>query len=470
MPDRTSAHAHWRILLVLMVVETTASFETAMIYTALSTLYRQFHDPAAVGWLVTGYLLVSAGAAAVCARLGDIYGRTQVLTVMLALAFIGSMVSALADDLGWIIFGRCIQGAAAAILPLCFGVVKESIEQKRVPMSISILAGIASIASGAGMLLGGYLVDHVGWQSIFFSTAAVAALGMVLIFFFLTPSPRPAQPPRIDLLGGVLFVPGVAGVLYAITEAPDWGWGDMRTLGTLAASAAILALWAWHELRLEDPLIDVRALGKRQILLANLAYGLLGLGVMQLALVLLLLVQQPVWTGVGLGVSALMAGVLKLPSNAIAVVAAPFSGFIAGRHGARLALIIGTSLLTAGWGALIFWHHDVWFVVAATTVTGFGMAMCAAAVPNLIVEVAPPDRTSEATGLVQVIRATAMAIGAQVCAILLATSTVSDPAQGPGTYPSLAAYELTLTYITLTSALALAAALALPRRTKTGSE
>jgi MFS family permease len=155
---------------------------------------------------------------------------------------------------------------------------------------------------------------------------------------------------------------------------------------------------------------------------------------------------------------------LKLPSNILATVAAPWSGFIAARHGARQALLVGIALVTTGWIAIAIYHGSIAFLASMIIFVGFGGAMMYAAMPNLIVEIVPADRISEATGLQQVVRATATAIGAQVVTLLLATSTVADPSRGAGVFPSAAAYSLALLFITSTSVACLLATLALPKR------
>jgi MFS family permease len=266
------------------------------------------------------------------------------------------------------------------------------------------------------------------------------------------------------VVGGILFVPAIGAVLYALTRSPQWGWLDLRTGSLLVGSALLLWLWVRHELRHPSPLIDVRLLAQPQIALANIAFALIAAGAMQLGLVLFPLLQQPLWTGVGLGLTATLSGVVKLPSNLIAILGGTWSGAMAARLGARVPMLIGTGLLTASWGALVLYHESVWFIIAATIVAGLGMSMSYAAVPNLIVEVAPTERTSEATGMSTVTRAAAMAVGAQVVAHLMASSTVSDPALGSGAYPTAESYQLAIGFIAVCSLLAFVVSLRLPKR------
>ncbi|MGL6245255.1 MFS transporter [Pseudomonas sp.] len=455
----------WKtIMLALVAAEVASAFEVSMAFAALPTFYRLFQDPALVGWVITAYLLVAAAASAICGRIGDLYGRSRVLIGMLILAALGSLISALSSSLEGIVFGRAVQGVAAAVLPLCFGLVRENISQARIPLCIGIVAGTASTAAGIGFVLGGVCIDYLSWHWIFYISTAVAVLGLLLVIAFLPSSAGKASEETVDILGGVMFAPAVAGVLFALTKGSAWGWYDQRTLWLGGGSLALLAFWAWYEARHSNPLIDVRLFANRQLAMSNLCYALIALGAMQFAQVLFVLLQQPTWTGVGLGMAATAAAALKLPSSLVAIVAAPWGGVVAGRHGGRRALLYGLFFLVTGWAALTLHHSTIWFVGFAVILNGIGTAIAFSAVPNLIVEAVPANRVSEVTGLSQVIRTTFMAIGAQMIAFIFATQTISDPAQGPGTYPAGPAFQLAFLTITLLCVLSVFAALALPKR------
>lgn len=139
----------WLIVAVLIAVEIISAFETSMMYAALPTFTQVFStDSSAVGWTVTSFLLVAAASAAVCGRLGDMYGRERVLIVVLICAAAGSIISMAFGSLWAIIIGRAIQGVAGAILPLCIGLAREHLPAKKVPMAIALISGSA-VAAGA---------------------------------------------------------------------------------------------------------------------------------------------------------------------------------------------------------------------------------------------------------------------------------------------------------------------------------
>lgn len=451
------------VLTALICAELTAAFETTMVFAALKTMIEIFDDPAGVGWLITIYLLVSAAAAAICGRLGDIYGRRRVLLIVLGLAAVGSLVSACASTLYGVLLGRGIQGMAGAIMPLCFGLARENLPEEKVSVGIGVIMSSASIGASAGLIVGGYLLDNFAWNSMFFASAALAGLALAAVWLTVPASPVRRASAPLDLVGGLLFVPAVAGVLLAISNGPTWGWLDLRTLGTGAVGAVLLAFWVVYELRHESPLIDVRLLANRQLAVANVVMALIAVGTMNVLQVLSLLVQQPQWTMVGLGASATVAGLLKLPSNVLSVFTSTWSGWICGRRGGRFAMLIGIGVFSAGWVLLIPFHGSLLEVTIGLALITVGTSITFTAVPSIIVATAPAERTSEATGLMSVIRAAAQGVGVQLIMFLLGTDTISDSGQGAGVFPTRDAYLTTFTALALTGVFAMLAALLLPK-------
>jgi len=451
--------AGWVIMAALILAELVSSFEASMIYAALTSFYRIYGDPIAIGWLVTGYMLVAMATAAICARLGDIYGRKRMLLFCLAMAMIGSLVSAATTDLGWIIAGRACQGFAGAILPLCYGMVREYFPSVRVAVNIGIVSATASGGAGLGLVTGGLLVDYGSWRAIFIASAALAITAMIAVWF-LVPRSRQYTPSRIDWLGGILFVPGLCFLLYALGLGEDHGWGSMVQMSWFLVGITLLVAWVVHELRIENPMIDVRMIGDRQIGLTALIFILLALGTMNIGQIVMVMMQQPVETGIGLGVSATLAGALHAPGSIIGVIAGPLCGWYASRYGSRNAMILATISATLAWLGLTLAHGSLWAVTGWLFLNSFALGAAMSAAPNLIVEAAPAGRTSEATGLAQIARKIGMAVGAQLAAITLATSTIKV---GQGVYPGPDAYLLTFIWVTAGCGLALLASFALPR-------
>lgn len=449
------------ILAALWVAEMTSSFESAMILAALKVLVVEFGDAASVGWLVTGFLIVGAAASAVVGRLGDIYGRQKVLLIVLAIGAAGSLLSAASSQYGLVLTGRVLQGVTATILPLVIGLVRENLPAERVPTGIGLMISGASIGTAAGLILGGVIVDFASWHGIFLASAAFCLLSLMLIRLLVPSSPQATLRAPVDWWSGILFAPGITLVLLYLTGGKAWGWSDPLALSMLLSGAALCIWWWRRALTSANPLIDVRTLSNRSIAVVCAASVLVAMGTLQITVFFSLLVQAPVWTGLGLGLTATAAGLVKLPSNITSVLAGPFSGWLTGRGGGRTAMVLGGLITTFGWAIVLMDTSSVGIVVTELIIISFGTTMLFAVAPTIIAAEAPPERTSEVTGMLGVIRALFMGVGSQLVTTMLALDSVS---RGAETYPSPHAYQWAVTMIVVLTAAATLVASLLPGR------
>jgi len=255
---------------------------------------------------------------------------------------------------------------------------------------------------------------------IFKVTAAMGALAFVCVVLFVTPDSQwNPHAVREELLGGMLFIPAAIGLLLAIDNIGHTGFADRMTLIYGGIAAVSVAAWIWRELSVRNPLIDVRLLATRDIGMANAIFVALAIGAFQGGQIMALFGQQPGSTGVGLGLSATAAGFLLLPANLITAACYPAVAKLNHQFGPRYVAMSGFALILLGFGSLIIWHEDVVLVIILLVTQSFGLGIVYVTIPMVIVSASPADRVSEATGMMTVIRATAMAIGAQTVATLL---------------------------------------------------
>ncbi|MCK9541259.1 MAG: MFS transporter [Novosphingobium sp.] len=457
-----SLRSFWPIIIALWIAEAVGSFETAMIFAAQRALTEHLGDPIQMGWLITSYLLVGAGAAALAGRLGDLLGRRKVILLILGAGLVGSLLSALAPNYALLLAGRCIQGLTGAILALCVGLVRENLPGDKVALGIGFMISGASAGTAGGLVIGGLIVDTFSWQAVFLASAVFAAIAIAGIRLCVPKSPVRVDGKRIDWFGGVLFVPAIFAILAAITYAPSWGFTDVKTLAAAGLGILLLALWIRVSLRTAYPLFDVRLFADRQVAIANGVTALVSMSSLQVTLVFSLLLQAPRWTMVGLGVSATVAGLVKLPSNISSLTAGPLSGWLTSRYGGRISMVTGGVICALGWLLAMAFHDSIPVIVAVLIVISFGTTILFAVGPTVLATAVPPDRTSEAAGTMTVVRQAFMGIGAQLMTVLLATETVASP-DGSSHYPSASAFMLTMGAIALLTGLGTALALTLPR-------
>lgn len=461
---RLSARPTWLIMLALAIAEITSSFEVSMAFVALPTMNRVFADPATVSWILSGFFIASAGSVALFSRLGDMYGRRRMLILILLVAAIGSLMSAMSDSLAGVIAGRTLQGLTGAVLPLCLGLMRENMQPKTLAVNIGIMSGILGVSAGLAFLVAGAIIDHFDWRAMFYFSAGMALIGAIAIWAWVPASQPDANRPRLDTLGAVLFVPAISGVMLSITFGKA-GWLQLQSGGLLIASLLLLAVWVRHELHHPWPLINVRLLADRRILLANLVFAAIGIGPMLSATVILAIAQQPEWTGAGLGLSATASSLLTQPTTFMGFIAGPAAGLLAARYGVRTAMMTGAAIVALGWLPLLVNLTAMPILLLNVIVFSFGIVVLFSAASNQIVLASPLERTSEAMGLAQVSRGACAALGSQVIALILAGSMVEP--NGPGqAFPDAGAYRLVLIYLVLCSLAALISAWLLPRPPK----
>lgn len=452
----------WRFYVALTLAAFVASAGITVIYSMLATLYREFPGAEGVGWVVTVYWLASAVAAAVGGRFGDLLGRQRTMLVVLACCVVGATVSAFAPGLPLLIAGCTLQGIAGVITPLSYGLVRENLHDKYIPMAIGLIVTAGMIGAGAIYLMSGVVIDHYSWQGGFWFKVVLAAVTLVLVWRWV-PDTRPHPGPKLDLLRGLLFVPGLCAILVAVQKMGAWGVGDPRIAGLIGGGLVVLAIWGRLQWQADHPLINVRSLIERRVLIANACMMFLALGGLQLGQVFSLFFQQPTATGTGLGYTATVAGGIMFMLNISALLGGPLSGRIAGRFGPRATLLVGMGVLAVAWGSLMAWHGDARVVLGQAVFCSLGLAIAQGGIYNVIIAATPRERTGEATGLTYVFLACFFAVGAQCLFALLATDTVVAPAAGPGTFPSGLAFGRSFGFVSAMSVAAFLTALALPR-------
>lgn len=422
------------VLGVLLVAIAVGTAELTAVFNAIPELIVAMHaTPASISWIVTAYLLTMSVSAAVCGRLGDIYGRRKVLIIVLVIAAIGSLVSLATGSLIGLTFGRGLQGFSGAALPLCLGIAREALPSARIHIANAVLSGGATIAAAAGGLIGGMLVDSGGWRAVFIFTgglAAVAAAGCLAL-----PSSGPAaHRPPIDYLGVVVFVPAIALILCGITQSSVWGWADSGTVALLGGGIAVLCGWLYWELRVAHPIINVRVVRDRRLALAYLTFVILGFGPVALVgFVFPIILQSPTTAPVGLGLSATAAGVVSLASNATGFALSPWSGRLSMLFGARVPVMIGAALTTVGAVSASMALHSLAGIWVSMILLGAGIGFIVSGSVNLVAEVVPTHRISEAVGVSQFIQAVFSAIATSIAGMLLVSAAAAPgvPAYGP---------------------------------------
>src|SRR5215212_1126596 len=364
-----------RSLLILSTAALAFALAQTTLIPALGELAGELHtDASGVAWTLTGYLLSAAVCTPVFGRLGDMFGKRRLLVISLAVFGAGSVVAALAQSLGLLVAGRVLQGAGGGIFPLCFAIIRDEFPREKVSSSIGLISATFGIGGGAGLIIGGTLVDGASYHWIFWLGAAMAVAAAVLTQLLIPESPNRA-PGRIDFRGAAVLAVGLVLPLLAIARASQWGWGSARTLGMIAAGIVILAGWVALERRTKQPLADVELLGRPPVLMTNIATLLVGFGMFGSFILIPQLAEAPESTGYGFGLSATGAGLLMLPGALVMLVAGPFAGVLVRRFGGRVPLSLGAIISAAALALMAVEHSSQGAMLAWNVVLSIGIGL-----------------------------------------------------------------------------------------------
>ncbi|TDC71419.1 MFS transporter [Streptomyces hainanensis] len=407
----------WWALAALVLAALTIGFDITILNVALPTISSELSlGTGTLQWIVNAYVLVLAGLMLTCGALGDKYGRKLLLSIGLVVFGAASALAAWADSGGVVILARAAMGVGGAIvLPVAFAIVAALFAPSERSRAVSLLV----VGTGAGIplgpLIGGYLLQHFWWGSIFLINIPMAAIALLAIVV-LMPESRDPAPPRLDLPGAVLSTAGLVVLAYGIIEAPERGWSDGLVLGALALSALLLVGFAAWELRTEQPMIDLRWFGQRQFLWASLAGVLVSFALLGMLFVLPQYLQQV------MGHDALATGVRLLPMIAGLVFGAPIGEQLAARAGYRLP--VGAGLFVSGGALAIGATTDATtsygFVAAWLAAVGIGIGMALSPAMDAVLGDLPPERSGAGTAITMTLRQVGGVLGVALLGSLLA--------------------------------------------------
>ncbi|MGW0943026.1 MFS transporter [Streptomyces sp. NPDC002623] len=417
-------------------------------------------------WAITATLLAAAVATPVTGRLGDMYGKRRMLLVSLLVLIAGSVTAALSDELTPMIVGRALQGLASGVIPLGISIMRDELPAERLGSATALMSASLGVGGALGLPAAALIVDHFDWHMLFWTSAALGAVALVLVPLFV-PESQVRTGGRFDLAGALGMATGLICLLLAISKGADWGWGSATTLGLFAAAVVVLLLWGLFELRVKEPLVDLRTTARRQVLVTNLASLAFGFSMFAMSLVLPQLLQLPEATGYGLGKSLLTAGLVMAPTGLVMMATAPLSALVSKARGPKVTLMLGAVVVAAGYGLNIVLMDEVWQLVLVSCVIGAGVGFAYGAMPALIMAAVDPAETAAANSLNTLMRSIGTSTASAVAGVILAQMTT---AFGTAALPSENGFKVVMAVGSGAAVLALVVAAFIPRQPTAGTD
>src|SRR3954468_20451034 len=414
------------------------SLDNTIVNVALPSIHRHLGASLSqLQWIVDAYTIVLATLLILCGSIADRIGRRRVFTVGLGLFSLGSLLCSTAPSPGWLIAFRALQGVGGSMLnPVAMSIIRNVFTDARErAQAIGVWGGVVGISMALGPVVGGALVSAAGWRSIFWINVPLGILAIVLVAR-VVPESRAARARRIDPLGQVLAMVGLATLTYTIIEGGDAGWGSTHVHVAAVVAALALGGVTAPERRAPEPLIDLRFFRSVPFtgatVIAVAAFTALG----GFLLVTNLYLQGD------RGLSPVHSGLYTLPMAAMAFLAAPLSGRIVGRRGPRIPLVIG-GLGLAG-GSLILTQltptTPTTDLLLAYLVFGLGFGMVNPPITNTAVSGMPPDQAGVAAAIASTSRLVGISLGVAIIGSIVVSSEHDSiaAASHPGWWISVA--------------------------------
>lgn len=366
----------WATLGVLCLSLLVVVVDGSIVNVALPTLVRHLHaSTSALQWVVDAYTVAVAGLLLTLGSLGDRIGRHRTLAGGLVVFALGSVLAALSTSAGELIACRVVMGiGAAAVMPATLSILTNvfTVPAERAK-AIAMWSAVAGLGVVVGPTLGGWLLEHFAWGSIFMVNLPIVVVALVAGRLVVPPSANP-HPRALDPIGALLSMAGIVAVVYAIIEAPSHGWTSATTIGTAAVGVALLVGFGLFELRSSHPMVDLRIFANARFSAASFAVTMIFLALFGW---LFLFTQQLQFV---LGYSALQAGVRCLPFALTMGVASPLSAKVADRVGTKVVVAAGLAVMAVGFGVLSMAsaHSGYPFLMVASMLVAAGMGLAMA--------------------------------------------------------------------------------------------
>lgn len=423
----TSGRRRWAVLAVCCMSLFLVGLDTTIVNVALPSIARDLHvGIRGIEWTVDAYTLVMASLLISSGAVADRVGRRRIFRLGLVLFGVASVACALAPSVGVLIAARVVQGVGGSMLsPVALAIVINVFtDPKQRAQAIGVWAAVFGVSMAAGPVVGGAIVSSLGWRSVFWINLPVIAAVLLATAAFV-PESRARQARRLDGLGQLLLIFVVGGSVAMLIEGPRIGWVSPAALIGYALIGAATAGFVWTEARRREPLMNLHLFRRKPFTAA-----VLGAVAVFVALNTTLLLGT-LYLQYAREMSPAVAGLVTLPMAVPAIVCAPLSGFLVGRVGPRLPLLLAGGFTALGGLCLVAVddHTSILVLLTAYLLVGVGFGFANPPITNTAVSGLPADRAGVAGGITSTARQFGAALGIAIAGGIVSDTTPTSLAQ-----------------------------------------
>ncbi|MBT0768981.1 DHA2 family efflux MFS transporter permease subunit [Kineosporia sp. J2-2] len=424
MPELSTSRRYLVLAICCMSI-LIVGLETTVLNVALPSLQEDLGSSVSgLQWALDSYTLVLASLLMLSGSTGDRIGRRRTFQTGLTIFVLGSALCSLAPDLGWLIVFRMVQGAGASMMnPVALSIVTNTFpDRQERARAIGIWSAVVGVSIAVGPILGGFLVDTVGWRWIFVINVPIGLLALVLTALFV-PESKAGRARRIDPVGQLLVIVVLASLIYAVIEVPHLGWDSPLVIGLLAVAVIAAVGLVAYEKRRPEPLLDVRFFRSATFSGATL------IALTAFAAFAGCLFVNTLYLQNDLGLTPFQAGLHLLPMALVVMALAPISGRMVGAYGTRPSLVIGGLGMVAGTVALTFMEpgQPRVLLLGSYALFGIGFGFLNAPITATAVSGMPPSQAGLAAAVASTSRQVGTCVGVAVVGSVYTAALGADP-------------------------------------------
>lgn len=375
----------------------------------------------ATAWVVTITLLTSAVVTPIAGRLGDLFGKRKVILVLLLALIAGNILAAASTGLTMLLVGRALQGLMSGVIPLGIAVLRDHLPAKRVGGAVALISASFGFGAALGLPISAFIAETLDWHALFWTASVLGAVLLILVAL-IVPKDTEFARGSFDYIGAAGLSVGLSGLMVAVAQGNAWGWTSPATLLLGVGGIVVLVAWGTFELRLKDPVVDLRVAARPAVLMTNLASVALGFAFFSSQVLFPQLLQLPTSTGIGLGQSLISIGLILAPAGLVQVAMAPVAARLNRNVGGRSTMVVSVVIIAFAYALALLASTEIWQILAANALVGAGIGIGFASMPLLIMGAVEPTETGAANGLNSLMRSLGTGSAAAVMGAILAAS------------------------------------------------